>query len=144
MLFRSIFVFDFQNDGQYVDGCVAGGRYYCHINPNGDVEPCVFIHYSNANIHEVDLIDAFKQPLFMEYKKGYPFSNNHLCPCPMLENPSKLQAMVDRSGAKSTDMKSPEDVHHLCAKCTEYAKKWQPRASELWIENRHEYDLNNK
>ena len=21
-------------------GCIAGGRNYCHINPNGDVEPC--------------------------------------------------------------------------------------------------------
>ena len=45
---------DFQNDGEFVGGCIAGGRNYCHINANGDVEPCVFIHYSSANIREVD------------------------------------------------------------------------------------------
>jgi MoaA/NifB/PqqE/SkfB family radical SAM enzyme len=32
----------FWNDGQYVDGCIAGGRRYLHINSAGDVEPCAF------------------------------------------------------------------------------------------------------
>ena len=40
---------DFQNDGEFVGGCIAGGRNYFHINSAGDAEPCVFIHYSNAN-----------------------------------------------------------------------------------------------
>lgn len=129
---KPIFTFDFQNDGEYVGGCIAGGRNYCHINPNGDVEPCVFIHYSSANIKEVSLLDALKQPIFMEYKKGQPFNENHLRPCPMLENPEKLVEMVKRTGAKSTDLTSPETAEHLCAKCTEYAKQWAPKAEELW------------
>ena len=41
---------DFQNDGPTMDGCIAGGRNYFHINSNGDAEPCVFIHYSDSNI----------------------------------------------------------------------------------------------
>lgn len=44
---KPIFTIDFQNDGEYVGGCIAGGRNYLHINPNGDIEPCVFIHYSD-------------------------------------------------------------------------------------------------
>ena len=28
-----------RNDGEYIDGCIAGGRQYAHINPAGDVEP---------------------------------------------------------------------------------------------------------
>ena len=43
---------DFQNDAEYVGGCIAGGRRYLHINANGDVDPCVFIHYSDSNIRE--------------------------------------------------------------------------------------------
>ena len=82
---KPIFAFDFQNDGEYVGGCIAGGRNYCHINPNGDVEPCVFIHYSSANIKEVSLLEALQQPLFMAYREGQPFNENHLRPCPMLE-----------------------------------------------------------
>ena len=130
---KEIFAIDFQNDGEYVGGCIAGGRNYLHINPNGDVEPCVFIHYSSANIHKDSLLDALKQPLFMEYKNGQPFNENHLRPCPMLENPEKLQEMVKKTGAKSTDLQSPETVENLCGKCEEYAKRWQPVADKLYI-----------
>ena len=48
---------DFQNDGEFVGGCIAGGRNYFHINSAGDAEPCVFIHYSNANIHDSSILD---------------------------------------------------------------------------------------
>ena len=41
---KPIFGMDFQNDGEFVGGCIAGGRRYLHINAKGDVEPCVFIH----------------------------------------------------------------------------------------------------
>ena len=129
---KPIFAFDFQNDGEYVGGCIAGGRNYRHINPNGDVEPCVFIHYSGANIKEVDLLTALKQPLFMAYRANQPFNCNHLKPCPMLENPEILQRMVHETGAHSTDLQSPESVEHLCGKCAEYAKNWDERAQKLW------------
>ena len=38
---KPLFTLDFQNDGEYVGGCIAGGRRYLHINAAGDVEPCV-------------------------------------------------------------------------------------------------------
>ena len=112
---KQIFCIDFQNDGEYIDGCIAGGRQYAHINPNGDVEPCVFIHYSGANIHDKSLLECLQQPLFKEYHKGQPFNGNHLRPCPMLENPQILGDMVRRSGAHSTDMQQPESPRMFSA-----------------------------
>ena len=129
---KAIFGMDFQNDAQYVGGCIAGGRRYLHINANGDVDPCVFIHYSNANIYENTLLEALKSPIFMAYHDGQPFNENMLRPCPMLENPQKLRKMVEESGAKSTDLQSPESVEHLCAKCDAYAEHWAPKAEELF------------
>ena len=131
---KPIFTIDFQNDGEYVGGCIAGGRNYFHINPHGDIEPCVFIHYSDSNIREKSLLEALCSPLFMAYKDGQPFNENHLRPCPMLENPEKLKEMVHRTHAKSTDLQSSESVDHLCDKCQSYAKNWQPIADELWQE----------
>ena len=132
---KPIYAMDFQNDGEFVGGCIAGGRNYCHINANGDVEPCVFIHYSSANIKEVSLLEALKQPLFMAYRDHQPFNNNHLRPCPMLENPEILQEMVEQTGAKSTDLQSPETVEHLCGKCADYACQWKETADKLWEEH---------
>ena len=129
---KPIFAMDFQNDGEYVGGCIAGGRRYLHINANGDVDPCVFIHYSNANIRNCTLLEALQSPIFMAYHDGQPFNDNHLRPCPMLENPQMLREMVEKTGAHSTDPQSPETADHLCAKCDEYAKNWQATAERLW------------
>lgn len=131
------FPMDFQNDGEYVGGCIAGGRNYFHINSAGDAEPCVFIHYSNANIHDSSILDILQSPLFMAYHKGQPFNRNHLRPCPMLENPELLQTMVHAAGAHSTDLESPESVEHLCGKCKEYADSWKPAAEEVWAGQTH-------
>ena len=133
---KPIFAMDFQNDAEFVGGCIAGGKNYLHINPNGDVEPCVFIHYSGANIKEKSLLECLQQPLFMQYHNNMPFNDNMLRPCPMLENPERLRKMVHESGAKSTDMTSPEPVDDLCNKTTPYADRWKVRADELWAENR--------
>lgn len=131
---EGLFTMDFQNDGEFVGGCIAGGRNYFHINANGDAEPCVFIHYSGANIRTHSLLEILKQPLFMAYRDNQPFNENHLRPCPMLENPEILQRLVKETGAKSTDLQSPETVEHLCTKCEEYAKNWKPCADKLWSE----------
>lgn len=129
---KPIFAMDFQNDGEYVGGCIAGGRRYLHINANGDVDPCVFIHYSDSNIRERTLLECLQGPIFMAYHDGQPFNENHLRPCPMLENPELLRKMVKETGAHSTDLQSPETVDHLCDKCTSYAQCWKPEADRLW------------
>ena len=129
---KPIFTMDFQNDAEFVGGCIAGGRNYLHINAKGDVEPCVFIHYSNANINDCSLLEALKSPIFMAYHDNQPFNDNMLRPCPMLENPEALREMVKATGAVNTDYESPESVDHLCDKTTPYAENWKGKADELW------------
>lgn len=129
---KPIFCLDFQNDGEYVGGCIAGGRNYFHINANGDVEPCVFIHYSNVNIKDCSVLDALRSPLFKAFRKNQPFNNNHLRPCPMLENPDVIKELVHSTKAHSTDLVSPESVEHLTDKCYSYAKDWSSVSEEIW------------
>ena len=129
---KPIFTLDFWNDGEYAGGCIAGGRRYLHINANGDMDPCAFIHYSDSNIREKTLLEGLRSPLFMAYHDGQPFSENLLRPCPLLDNQGALAGMVERSGAHSTDLQKPEDVNDLTGKCIHAADKWQPVADELW------------
>ena len=132
-----MFVVDFQNDAEYVGGCIAGGRNYFHINSAGDMEPCVFIHYSDSNIRTHTLLEALQNPLFMAYYQNQPFNDNHLRPCPMLENPECLRKIVHETGAKSTDLLAPEDVEILCARCDKYAAAWAPEGQKLWDSKAH-------
>ncbi len=128
---------DFQNDGEFVGGCIAGGRNYFHINSHGDAEPCVFIHFSNTNIHENSILEMLHSPLFMAYHEGQPFNRNHLRPCPMLENPELLREMVEKTGAHQTNQESAETVDHLCEKCDNYAQEWGVVADEIWASQTH-------
>ncbi|WP_243158142.1 radical SAM protein [Aminipila terrae] len=129
---KPVFTMDFWNDGEYVDGCIAGGRRYLHINANGDIDPCAFIHYSDSNIKEKSLLEALQSPLFMEYRRHQPFNRNLLRVCPLLDNPGALAEMVHASGAKSTDLESPEDVDILTEKCRSCAENWRTVAEKLW------------
>ncbi len=131
---KELFTMDFWNDGEYVDGCIAGGRRYLHINANGDIEPCAFIHYANCNIHNQTLLEALQSPLFQQYHKGQPFNGNMLRPCPLLDNPNRLREMVKESEAFSTDFIQPEDIDELSGKCEDTAEKWARTADRIWSE----------
>ncbi|MDK2868112.1 MAG: hypothetical protein PWP51_2834 [Clostridiales bacterium] len=133
---KPIFTLDFWNDGEYSNGCLAGGRVYMHINANGDYEPCAFTHYSDSNIADKTLLEALMSPLFKAYQAGQPWNDNHLRPCPLLDNPSELVHVVQISGAHSTDLQNPEDVVELSAKCEEAAAGWAPIADSLWQSSR--------
>lgn len=132
---KSIFVLDFWNDAEFVGGCIAGGKLYLHINANGDIEPCAFIHYSNANIKDVSLIEGLQSPLFLQYKETQPFNQNHLRPCPLLDNPDILKEMVVKSGAHSTQPIDKEAVNALTDKCQQISKEWADTAEKLWNKN---------
>ena len=134
---KPMFVMDFQNDAEYVGGCIAGGRNYFHINSEGDMEPCVFIHYSDSNIRTHTLLEALKRPLFQAYYHNQPFNDNHLRPCPMLENPDCLRKIIAETGAESTDLIEPESAETLCSRCDKFAAAWKPVAEDLWNSTKH-------
>ncbi len=134
---KPMFFMDFQSDGEYVGGCIAGGRNYFHINSAGDMEPCVFIHFSDSNIRTHTLLEGLRNPLFMAFRHDQPFNDNHLRPCPMLENPEKLRDICSRTGVRSTNLIREETAEMLCSKCDKFAKEWAPRAEEIWKINKH-------
>ena len=134
---KPMFFMDFQGDGEYVGGCIAGGRNYFHINSAGDMEPCVFVHFSDSNIRTHTILEGLQNPLFMAFRHDQPFNDNHMRPCPMLENPQCLRDIVKRTGAKSTNLIKEETAEMLCSKCDKFAKEWAPRADEIWKNTKH-------
>jgi MoaA/NifB/PqqE/SkfB family radical SAM enzyme len=138
---KPLFTLDFFNDGEYVGGCIAGGRRYLHINANGDCDPCVFMHYSTDNIREKSLLECLQGDLFMQYHQNQPFNRNMLRPCPVMDNPGRLVEMVNATEAKSTEMLSPETAEHYTDKCRDAAVEWEPVAERLWESKEHNEGL---
>ena len=50
----------------------------------------------------------------------------------------ELRKLVEETGAKSTDLQSPESADHLCGKCDKYAACWKEKADQLWDERQKE------
>ena len=133
---KPIFVADFWNDGPYTGGCIAGGRNYIHINGKGDVEPCAFVHFAVDNIKDKSLVEVLKSPLFAEYQKSIPFSDNLLRPCPIVDNPWALREIVTKVGAKSTDGGSEALLStELANALDKYAESWKEVSDPIWEEN---------
>jgi MoaA/NifB/PqqE/SkfB family radical SAM enzyme len=99
---RPIFIADFWNDGDYVGGCIAGGRRYLHINCHGDVEPCVFCHFAVDNIKQKSVKDVLNSQLFRSIQARQPFNQDHRMPCMLIDNPQVLRDVIKETGARPT------------------------------------------
>jgi MoaA/NifB/PqqE/SkfB family radical SAM enzyme len=130
---KPITIVDFWNDGALIGGCIAGGRCYFHINARGDVEPCAFAHFAVDNIREKSLREVLRNPLFLEYQKRQPFSDNLLRPCPIIDVPQALREIVKESGAHGTHEGAETVLEgEIGAYLDRRAARWQHLADEIW------------
>lgn len=67
--FKSMILLSFPGDEQYMDGCLAAGRGFFHINPTGNAEPCPFSPYSQLNLKENSILDVLKSSFFKDVQK---------------------------------------------------------------------------
>lgn len=119
---RPIFIADFWNDGDHVDGCIAGAKKYFHINCHGDVEPCVFAHFSVDNIKGKKLRDIMDSPLFRKIRSKQPFNQDHRMPCMIIDNPEILREVVKESGAHPTHPGAESLLTTLAPALDEYSR----------------------
>ena len=131
---KKIIVADFWNDGPLVNGCMAGGKNYLHVNINGDVEPCVFVHFAADNIKEKSLIDILTSDFFMAFRKRQPYTENHLRPCSIIDNPYILRDIVAETGAYPTHEGAETIISCLAGPLDKYASDYKKIADKVWEE----------
>ncbi|MDR3211282.1 MAG: radical SAM protein [Planctomycetota bacterium] len=124
---KPILVFDFWNDGDAVDGCLAWGRRYLHITARGYVEPCVFVHFAKDSIHDKSLGECVRSECFREMRSRAPFHTDLRRPCPQIDHPEILKEIVAKYGLFGTH-EGAEDIigpHYdaLCAIADAYSKE---------------------
>ena len=131
---KDIIVADFWNDGNLVNGCMAGGKNYLHVNVNGDVEPCVFVYFAADNIKEKSLAEVLTSPFFMAFRKRQPYTENHLRPCTIIDNPQVLRDIVAETGAYSTHEGAETIVTDLAKQLDAYSCAYAKIADKVWEE----------
>ena len=130
---KPYFTIDFFNDAPYVGGCIAG-KYYCHINSSGDVEPCIFAHIATDNIKDKKLIDVFRCNMFKELRNRQPYNKNMLMPCMMIDNPNVIREIAAKVNAYTTDASANAMLNdkYFKEKLDTLASEFKPYADEAW------------
>jgi len=136
---KPILIADFWNDGEAVQGCIAGGRLYFHINSAGEVEPCAFAHFAVDNIREKSLKEVLQNPVFKAYQKRQPFNENHLAPCPIIDQPQALRDIVTESGAHPTHEGAAGILEgEVAAHLDRLSARWRQQAETIKAEKEKE------
>lgn len=60
--YEDMIFISFPGDENASGGCLAAGRGFFHINPNGGTEPCPFSPFSDTNLRDNSLLDALHSP----------------------------------------------------------------------------------
>jgi hypothetical protein len=127
-----MFFLDFWNDGPHVNGCIAGGRRYFHINAKGDVEPCVYTHIAVDNIRNTTLVNALESPLFKAIRARQPHNSNHLRPCMIIDNPHVMRQVIEETNAYFTHPRAEEIYTTKSHEMDAYAKHFAQLADRVW------------
>lgn len=83
----------FPGDEQFAGGCLAAGRGFFHINPQGGAEPCPFSPVSDVNVRNVSLLEALESPLFTRLRASELLKAHHDGACALFGHEDEVQAM---------------------------------------------------
>jgi MoaA/NifB/PqqE/SkfB family radical SAM enzyme len=87
----------FPGDEKTSGGCLAAGRGFFHINPQGGAEPCPFSPYSDTSLQKVSLWEALNSPLFCKLRASNVLLADHTGGCVLFEQEATVQNLLNSS-----------------------------------------------
>jgi radical SAM protein with 4Fe4S-binding SPASM domain len=105
---------------EFVGGC-GGGRLYCALEPNGDLEPCVFIPIILGNLRKDSLLDIWHHhPALLQMRDRKEFKGN----CGVCENRNICGGCRARAYGYFHDLQAPDPG------CMNNLKYWNELVSQ--------------
>ncbi len=127
-----IFLADFWNDGRLTSGCMSAGRIYAHLNASGVLEPCVFFQFYKDNLKEKSLEEALNSDFFKAIRRRFPWAENELRPCPIIDCPWILREAVKEAGAKASHPGSESLLNEFADFLDHYAREFARIVDPVW------------
>lgn len=92
--FESIIFLSFPGDEKAVGGCLASGRGFFHIGPDGSAEPCPFSPFSDSNVLDLGVRGALRSPLFRKLRDLHALGWEHTGGCTLFEHRDEVEALL--------------------------------------------------
>jgi MoaA/NifB/PqqE/SkfB family radical SAM enzyme len=95
--FRGLFV-SFPGDEEIYGGCLAAGRGFVHISPDGSFEPCPFAPYSDTSVKNTPLKEALQSELLMQIRQNHNNLKETQGGCALWTNREWVQSLLAEEG----------------------------------------------
>jgi MoaA/NifB/PqqE/SkfB family radical SAM enzyme len=94
--YSDIIFFSFPGDEKETGGCIASGRGFFHIGPDGSAEPCPFSPFSDSNVLDLGVKGALQSPLFRTLRDASILGWAHTGGCTLYEHQDEVEAMMNK------------------------------------------------
>ncbi|MBP5190106.1 MAG: radical SAM protein [Bacteroidales bacterium] len=92
--FDDIIFLSFPGDEKAVGGCLASGRGFFHIGPDGSAEPCPFSPFSDSNVLNLGVKGALQSPLFRKLRDLHALGWEHTGGCTLFEHRDEVAQLL--------------------------------------------------
>ena len=92
--FKEMIIISFPGDEKHLGGCLAAGRGFFHIGPDGRAEPCPFSPFSDSNVLELGIKGALASPFFRELREMHLVGGEHTGGCALYEHREEIKAIL--------------------------------------------------
>ena len=94
--YDDIIFLSFPGDEKELGGCLASGRGFFHIGPDGSAEPCPFSPFSDSNVAQIGLRQALQSSLFRKIRAAHALGWEHTGGCTLFEHRDEIEKMMKR------------------------------------------------
>lgn len=84
----------FPGDEKALGGCLAAGRGFFHIGPQGSAEPCPFAPVSGMSLKDHSLLDAIRSPFFRLVRESELLSEDHRGGCALFGKDQMIRSLL--------------------------------------------------
>ena len=93
-VFKDIIFLSFPGDEKAMGGCLAAGRGFMHIGPEGKAEACPFSPYSDRNVVESGVKESLKSPFFKKLRDSGLVGGEHTGGCTLFEYEEDVKKLL--------------------------------------------------
>ena len=94
--YGDLIFFSFPGDEKETGGCIASGRGFFHIGPDGSAEPCPFSPFSDSNVLDLGVKGALQSPLFRTLRDASILGWEHTGGCTLYEHREEVEAIMNK------------------------------------------------
>jgi MoaA/NifB/PqqE/SkfB family radical SAM enzyme len=84
----------FPGDEEELGGCLASGRGFLHVSPEGDIEPCPFAPYSDTSLRDRSLREALQSRLLRTIRAHHGELNETRGGCALWEKRDWVRSLL--------------------------------------------------